>query len=170
MIMRIIRAALALVFCVVLGDPVAAHTIQVTPLTRDDRVHARRIGIGAEMHQYGRRSLFGLGLLSFGAAASAEPAIVPARQPARPRTAHQARRADDFLSTIGVNIHPHYNDTTYANYDIWKSRLLEGGFRSVSADYYLQDGMTGKPPRGGQGSMRAAWPVVLPPRGSRPAR
>ena len=38
MIMRIIRAALALAFCVGLTAAVAAQSIQVTPLTRDDRV------------------------------------------------------------------------------------------------------------------------------------
>jgi hypothetical protein len=38
MIMRIIRAALALLFCLGFTATAAAQSIQVTPLTRDDRV------------------------------------------------------------------------------------------------------------------------------------
>lgn len=52
-----------------------------------------------------------------------------------------ARQADEFIDSIGVNVHLHYNDTAYAEYErIIKPRLLELGIR------HLRDGIVlGRP-------------------------
>ncbi|HMV50398.1 MAG TPA: hypothetical protein PKD31_21840, partial [Blastocatellia bacterium] len=47
----------------------------------------------------------------------------------------RARQADEFLDSIGVNVHLHYNDTAYKEYErIIKPRLRESGIR------HLRDG------------------------------
>ncbi|MEP7342571.1 MAG: hypothetical protein ABI977_32890 [Acidobacteriota bacterium] len=53
----------------------------------------------------------------------------------------RARQADEFIDSIGVNVHLHYNDTAYANYEeVIKPKLRELGLR------HLRDGVTlGRP-------------------------
>ncbi|HMY71918.1 MAG TPA: hypothetical protein PLD20_06705 [Blastocatellia bacterium] len=53
----------------------------------------------------------------------------------------RARQADEFLDSIGVNVHLHYNDTAYKEYErIIKPRLRESGIR------HLRDGIVlGRP-------------------------
>src|SRR2546430_10994083 len=49
-------------------------------------------------------------------------------------------RADDFVESVGVNVHLGYADTPYGRQDIVKAKLLELGVR------YIRDGLTpGKP-------------------------
>lgn len=50
--------------------------------------------------------------------------------------AERARQADDFIDSIGVNVHLHYNDTAYGQYEeIIKPKLRELGVR------HLRDGI-----------------------------
>jgi hypothetical protein len=53
----------------------------------------------------------------------------------------RARQADEFIDSIGVNVHLHYNDTAYAEYErIIKPRLRELGI------HHLRDGIVlGRP-------------------------
>jgi uncharacterized protein (TIGR03437 family) len=53
----------------------------------------------------------------------------------------RARQADEFIDSIGVNVHLHYNDTAYGEYErIIKPRLRELGIR------HLRDGIVlGRP-------------------------
>lgn len=53
----------------------------------------------------------------------------------------RARQADEFIDSIGVNVHLHYNDTAYGEYErIIKPRLRELGLR------HLRDGIVlGRP-------------------------
>ena len=56
-------------------------------------------------------------------------------------TTERARQSDEFIESIGVNVHLHYNDTAYAEYEnIIKPRLRELGVR------HLRDGIVlGRP-------------------------
>jgi hypothetical protein len=51
------------------------------------------------------------------------------------RTAAGARPADDFVDSIGVNVHLGYNNTPYRDHDAVKDKLLELGVR------YVRDGV-----------------------------
>jgi hypothetical protein len=56
----------------------------------------------------------------------------------------QAKRADDFVSSIGVNIHLHYSDRVYKYYDsLIKPKLLELGVRHARDKAYTYDGVNG---------------------------
>ncbi|NOK59376.1 MAG: hypothetical protein GFH27_549283n164 [Chloroflexi bacterium AL-W] len=54
----------------------------------------------------------------------------------------QARTADRFINTIGVNIHLHYSDTVYSQSfdEIIKPKLLASGIRHVRDGTYTSDG------------------------------
>src|SRR2546423_1902442 len=49
-------------------------------------------------------------------------------------------RADDFVESVGVNVHLGYADTPYGRQDIVKAKLLELGVR------YIRDGLTPRKP------------------------
>lgn len=70
-------------------------------------------------------------------------AIVAIRTKSTPKASAEsiiiAKRADDFLATIGVNIHSQFYGTTYDNYAAWKARLIEGGFRHVRTNLDVND-------------------------------
>jgi hypothetical protein len=47
-------------------------------------------------------------------------------------SAEQARSADSFVDSLGINIHMHYTDTPYNSlYSVWKQELINLGFRHV---------------------------------------
>src|SRR4051794_28615698 len=50
--------------------------------------------------------------------------------------AHRARRADDFVNSVGVNVHLGYTNTPYRRHDLVQKKLRELGVR------YIRDGLS----------------------------
>jgi hypothetical protein len=82
----------------------------------------------------------GLLLLISGCGGKGDPSAPPPSAP--PAT----KRADDFVDSVGVNVHLGYADTPYGQPDIVKSKLLELGVR------YVRDGLNP-----GQPAVYQAW-------------
>jgi hypothetical protein len=72
----------------------------------------------------------------------AAPLLMPSsRVDSAPPTAQRARAAEEFVDSIGVNVHLHYNDTVYNRYtDVIRPRLVELGVRHVRDGAYTYKG------------------------------
>jgi hypothetical protein len=54
-------------------------------------------------------------------------------------TSVTAQTAASFDASVGINIHPGYAGTEYANTDAWLPQLLAAGFEHVRTNWYLGD-------------------------------